>query len=46
MRKVALVALGLCAFASRVQAEPADYIYLPAVSYGEKEIDFKAGNSI
>jgi hypothetical protein len=45
VRKLALVALGLCAFVSRVQAEPADYVYLPAVEYGEKEIDFKAGTA-
>jgi hypothetical protein len=45
VRKLALVALGLCAFAPRVHAGPADYVYLPAVSYGEKEIDFKAGTA-
>lgn len=28
-----------------VHAEPADYIYTPAVEYGEKEIDFKAGTA-
>jgi hypothetical protein len=26
-------------------AGPADYVYTPIVEYGEKEIDFKAGNS-
>lgn len=26
-------------------AEPTDYIYLPAVEYGEKEIDFKYGSA-
>jgi hypothetical protein len=26
-------------------AEPADYVYTPAVEYGEKEIDFKAGSA-
>lgn len=26
-------------------AGPADYVYTPTVEYGEKEIDFKAGNS-
>ena len=28
-----------------VQAEPADYVQTPAVEYGEKEIDFKAGSA-
>jgi len=45
VKKLALVALSLCAFVSRVQAEPADYVFLPGVSYGEKEIDFKAGTA-
>lgn len=26
-------------------SEPADYVYTPAVEYGEKEIDFKAGTA-
>lgn len=26
-------------------AEPADYVYTPAVEYGEKEIDFKTGSA-
>ena len=26
-------------------AGPADYVYTPAVTYGEKEIDFKAGTA-
>jgi hypothetical protein len=29
----------------RAIAEPADYVYEPAVSYGEREIDFKAGRA-
>lgn len=28
-----------------VQAGPADYVYTPAVEYGEKEVDFKAGSA-
>ncbi|MDH4190605.1 MAG: hypothetical protein OEW21_10405 [Betaproteobacteria bacterium] len=43
--KKALVALGLCASVSGAHAGPADYVYLPVVEYGEKEIDFKAGTA-
>lgn len=38
---VALAAVGQAALAM----EPADYIYTPAIGYGEREIDFKAGNA-
>ena len=39
-RLFAAVALGLPAFA---QAGPSDYVYAPAVEYGEREIDVKYG---
>src|SRR5438045_9066182 len=42
IRLLAALALGLPAIS---QAGPADYIYLPAVEYGEKEIDFKYGTA-
>ena len=35
----ALILCRLCA------AGPADYVYTPAVEYGEREIDFKAGRA-
>jgi hypothetical protein len=38
---IAALALGLPAIS---HAEPSDYIYVPAVEYGEREIDFKAGS--
>jgi hypothetical protein len=41
-RLIAAVALGLPAIAS---AGPSDYVYEPAVEYGEREIDFKAGTA-
>jgi hypothetical protein len=39
---IAAAALGLPAVAS---AGPSDYVYVPAVEYGEREIDFKAGTA-
>ena len=39
-RLLAAVALGLPAFA---QAAPSDYVRVPSVEYGEREIDFKYG---
>ncbi len=38
-------ALALAAICQAVAAEPADYVFMPAVTYGEREIDFKAGRS-
>jgi len=38
------VASGLLFVANLAIAGPADYIYTPAVEYGEREIDFKAGH--
>ncbi len=41
-----LSALVLCTFLpGTVLAGPADYVYTPAVQYGEKEIDFKLGTA-
>ncbi|MFM9913315.1 MAG: hypothetical protein ACKVN9_07275 [Methylophilaceae bacterium] len=37
------IALLLAAISPAVLAGPADYMYLPTVEYGEKEIDFKFG---
>ena len=42
VRLLGAVALGLPIVA---HAGPADYVYEPAVEYGEREIDFKAGTS-
>lgn len=36
---------GMMLLASLAQAEPADYVFTPAVEYGEKEIDFKYGTA-
>ena len=40
IRPLAAAVLGLPAFA---MAGPSDYVYVPSVEYGEREIDFKAG---
>lgn len=40
-----LAAAGVLLTSLYAHAGPADYIYMPAVSYGEKEIDFKAGSA-
>jgi hypothetical protein len=40
-----LAAFSLILFCKAALAGPADYIYLPAVQYGEREIDFKYGNA-
>ena len=40
--KTTTAALALAASSAAI-AGPADYIYTPAVEYGEKEIDFKFG---
>ncbi len=42
MKSIALV-LGAI-FSAAVSAGPADYVYTPAVEYGEREIDFKFGS--
>ena len=41
LRRVAAIALGLPAISL---AGPSDYVYVPAVEYGEREIDFKMGS--
>ena len=41
-RLLAAAALGLPAVS---QAGPSDYVYAPAVEYGEREIDFKQGTA-
>ncbi len=45
MRKSLFCAAALAAACQWAAAEPADYVFLPAVVYGEREIDFKAGSS-
>jgi hypothetical protein len=40
-----LLAAGILAAPLAAFCAPADYIYLPNVEYGEKEIDFKAGSA-
>ena len=40
-----LLAAGVLLTSMYAQAGPADYIYTPAVSYGEREIDFKFGSA-
>lgn len=47
VRAGALAALGLqfLTITTPAQAGPADYIYTPLVQEGEREIDFKSGNS-
>ena len=43
--KKQLLALAIAGLAvSAAHAGPADYVYTPAVEYGEREIDFKAGS--
>ena len=42
VRLLAAVALGLPAF---TQAGPSDYVYLPTVEYGEREVDLKYGTA-
>lgn len=37
--------LGIALLSGSVQAGPADYVYMPTVDYGEKEIDFKFGSA-
>ena len=43
MYKKQVLAVLAVVYAGVVAAGPADYVYLPAVEYGEKEIDFKFG---
>jgi len=38
-----LLLAAACAMPVLAAAGPADYVYVPAVEYGEREIDFKAG---
>jgi hypothetical protein len=47
MKKVNIYALALLTsvFANTALAGVADYVYVPAVEYGEKEIDFKTGTA-
>ena len=40
LRRYAAIALGLPAISL---AGPSDYVYVPSVEYGEREIDFKYG---
>ena len=42
---VSLLLAGALLSPLRAFSEPADYVYTPAVEYGEKEIDFKAGSA-
>ena len=48
MKKLILLSAIFAAFtafgASQAIAGPADYVYVPSVDYGEKEIDFKVGS--
>ncbi|OYX30646.1 MAG: hypothetical protein B7Z03_05675 [Hydrogenophilales bacterium 32-62-9] len=37
--------LGIALLSGSVHAGPADYVYMPTVDYGEKEIDFKFGTA-
>lgn len=39
-----IAALGLLALPVVALAGPADYVYTPAIEYGERELDFKIGN--
>lgn len=43
-RSIRLLAACVLALPIACPAGPADYIYVPAVEYGEREIDFKAGS--
>ncbi|MBZ0093986.1 MAG: hypothetical protein K8H75_01210 [Sulfuricella sp.] len=44
--KQSLLALSIgTLFCSSVFAGPADYVYLPTVEHGEKEVDFKSGSA-
>jgi len=45
MKSSILCAAALAAVGQAALAEPNDYVYVPAVSYGEREIDFKFGNA-
>ena len=47
MNRIKLNTLGLiaCLFSHAAIAGVADYVYVPAVEYGEKEIDFKTGTA-
>ncbi|MGZ5781007.1 MAG: hypothetical protein ACXWIN_08635, partial [Burkholderiaceae bacterium] len=44
MKKIFAVftAVGTCCL-NQAFAEPADYVHMPGVTYGEREIDFKMG---
>jgi hypothetical protein len=39
------IMLAALAAVTSLHAAPADYVFLPAVTYGEREIDFKAGSA-
>ena len=47
MKRRIAVSIGAAAlsFSALCAASPADYVYTPAVEYGEREIDFKAGRA-
>ena len=44
-RSTLALCLGSALFCGSVHAGPADYVYMPTVDYGEKEIDFKFGTA-
>ena len=48
LRSRAALALAflLTAVCATARADPADYVHVPAVEYGEREIDFKSGNEV
>jgi len=44
-RRTVAVALAALVVGTSLHAAPADYVFLPSVEYGEREIDFKAGSA-
>src|SRR2546426_141412 len=42
---VVVVLLASLMQAPPLRAAPSDYVFLPSVSYGERELDFKAGSA-
>jgi hypothetical protein len=44
-RSTQVLCLGMALLSGSVHAGPADYVYMPTVDYGEKEIDFKFGTA-
>ena len=45
MKKTSIALLSGALFSVHTYAGPADYVYSPAVEYGEREIDFKSGTA-